>query len=129
MMHDLTAGGSDRLPNVHPGDVLREDYTEALGITAYRLAKDTGLSQTHIGDILRGERSITALTALKLSAYFGTTPEFWLNLQAAFDLEEARLKFGDDLKMIPKHPRTIEVERMMQELETSDPSVREFATV
>ena len=116
----MTTKATDRLPNVHPGDVLREDYLIPLEITAYKLAKATHLSQTHIGDITRGERSVTALTALRLSEYFGTSPQFWLNLQNAYDLEEAQFKFREELASIEKHPRTIEAEREMQTWESGE---------
>lgn len=84
-----TLAGQERLSNVHPGDVLGADFMEPLGLTAYRVAKDIGVRATRIGDLLLRRRAVTADTALRLSRYFGTTPQFWLNLQAAFDLEEA----------------------------------------
>ena len=117
-----------RLANVHPGDVLREDYMIPLGVTAYQLAKATHLSQTHVGDIIRGERGVTALTALRLSAYFGTSPELWLGLQNLYDLESVRDKFADELVSIPKHPRAIETERMIQEWEAEESSKKELVT-
>lgn len=92
-----------KLENIHPGDVLREDFLAEMNITPYRLAKDTGLSQTHIGDILRGERSVTAATALRLAAYFGTSAQFWLNLQNAFDIEQAQSKLSNELAQIPNY--------------------------
>lgn len=76
----------DRLPEITPGDILREELLEPLGITPYRLAKDIGVPQTRIEGILDGKRAITPDTALRLGRYFGTTPQFWLNLQADFDL-------------------------------------------
>jgi antitoxin HigA-1 len=97
--------GVVRLPNIHPGDVLREDFLGPMGISAYRLAKDTGMSQTQVGEILRGARSVTAATALRLSAYFGTSAKLWLNLQAAYDLEEVTEKIKDELAAIPPAPR------------------------
>ena len=78
----------DKLKNVHPGEVLKEEFLDPLGITAYRLAKDTGLPQTRVSQILKGARRVTADTALRLSKYFGNTPKFWLGLQDDFDLEE-----------------------------------------
>jgi exodeoxyribonuclease-3 len=74
---------------ITPGEVLREEFLEPLGITAYRLAQEIHVQQTRVGEILAGRRAITADTALRLAAYFGTTPEFWLNLQARHDLELA----------------------------------------
>jgi antitoxin HigA-1 len=84
----------DILPNIHPGDVLRLDFLEPMGISAYRLARDIGVQQTRITQLLRGTRSITVDTALRLGRYFGTTPELWLNLQSRHDLEEARIRDG-----------------------------------
>jgi antitoxin HigA-1 len=81
----------ERLPNIHPGDVLREEFLEPLGMTAYRLSKEIGVPQTRISEILHGRRSITADTALRLAKHFQTTPHFWMNLQTAYDLEEAEL--------------------------------------
>jgi antitoxin HigA-1 len=78
----------ERLNNIHPGEILLEDFLKPMGITAYRLARDIGVQQTRISQILRGERAITLDTAIRLARYFGTTPRLWLNLQMAWDLEE-----------------------------------------
>jgi len=88
------------LKNIHPGEVLKEEFLVPLRISAYRLAKETTLSQTRIGQIIRGKRSISAETALKLGKFFGISPEFWLNLQILYDLEEARREFSRDIKSI-----------------------------
>ncbi len=88
------------LKNIHPGEVLKEEFLDPMGISAYRLARETGLSQTRIGQIVRCSRGITAETALKFGKFFGISPEFWLNLQTLYDLEEARRKFSRDLKSI-----------------------------
>ena len=74
--------------NVHPGEILNEEFLKPMNITAYRLSKDTEIPQTRISQILKGKRSITADTALRLSLYFGTSPKFWLGLQDDFDIEE-----------------------------------------
>lgn len=79
----------EKLPNIHPGEVLQEEFLAPLEITAYRLAKDTSIPQTRISEILKGKRRITADTALRLSYYFGNSPKFWLGLQDDYDLEEA----------------------------------------
>jgi addiction module HigA family antidote len=79
-----------RLRNIHPGEVLREEFLLPLGISAYRLSKDIGIPQTRISEILRGNRRITADTALRLSLYLGNSPKFWLGLQNDFDLEEEK---------------------------------------
>ena len=73
------------LKNIHPGEVLKEEFLEPMGISVYRLAKETGLSQTRIGQIIKGERSITAETAVKLGKFFSVPAEFWMNLQTLYD--------------------------------------------
>ena len=88
------------LPNIHPGEILRLDFLEPLGITPYRLAKDIGVQQTRISGILRGERSITPDTALRLGRYFNTSAELWLNLQMRYDMEELRLSKPQDYEQI-----------------------------
>lgn len=77
-----------KLANVHPGEVLKEEFLLPLGVSAYRLSKETGIPQTRISQIIKGNRRITADTALRLSSYFGTTPKFWLGLQNDFDIEK-----------------------------------------
>ena len=77
-----------RLNNIHPGEVLSEEFLKPLSISAYRLSKDIGIPQTRISAILKGRRRITADTALRLSKYFGNSAKFWLGLQDDFDLEE-----------------------------------------
>jgi addiction module HigA family antidote len=78
----------ERLENVHPGEILSEEFLIPLNISAYRLSKDTEIPQTRISQILKGKRSVTADTALRLSLYFGTSPKFWLGLQDDYDIEE-----------------------------------------
>lgn len=90
----------NRLNNIHPGEVLQEEFLTPFGMTAYRLAKSIDVPQTRIGDIISGKRSITADTALRLSKFFGTTPDFWLNLQAAYDLEDEKGKLQEKLTAI-----------------------------
>ena len=75
---------------LHPGEILRDEFLEPHGVTQYRLAKELGIHETRVSDIVLGKRSITADTALRLAAFFETSPEFWLNLQTAYDLEEER---------------------------------------
>ena len=77
-----------RLNNIHPGEVLSEEFLKPLSISAYRLSKDIRIPQTRISAILKGKRRITADTALRLSKYFGNSAKFWLGLQDDFDLEE-----------------------------------------
>ena len=73
-------------PTEHAGAILREEYLEPLGITAYQLSKATGMSQTRVGEILRGTRAITADAAVRLAVALGTTAEFWVGLQADYEL-------------------------------------------
>jgi antitoxin HigA-1 len=81
---------TDRLPNIHPGEILRLEFLEPLDITPYRLSKDINVAQTRISEILAEKRSITADTALRLSRYFGNSAQFWLNLQTQYDLRQAQ---------------------------------------
>lgn len=93
----------ERLSNIHPGEILKEEFLIPLGLSAYRLAKDLGIPQTRISDILLERRRITADTALRLSRYLGTSPNFWLNLQNAYDLKEQEKSLKDELANIPRH--------------------------
>ena len=77
-----------KLKNIHPGEVLSEEFLIPFGISAYKLAKDISIPQTRVSEILKGNRRITADTALRLSKYFGNSAKFWLGLQDDFDLEE-----------------------------------------
>jgi addiction module HigA family antidote len=77
----------EKLPNVHPGEILQKEFLIPLNITAYKLAKETNIPQTRISEILKGNRRITADTALRLSQFFGNSAKFWLGLQDDFDLE------------------------------------------
>lgn len=88
------------LPHLHPGEVLREEYLGPLGLTPYALAKACRVPRTRIERIVREEIGITADTALRLGRYFNTTPQFWLNLQADYDLRTAQAKIGPDLDAI-----------------------------
>jgi addiction module HigA family antidote len=85
------------LPPIHPGEQLREEFMKPLRLTAYRLAKDTGVPVTRIQAIIAEKRGITGDTALRLARYFRTTPEFWLNMQRDYELEMAEEALGDRL--------------------------------
>jgi addiction module HigA family antidote len=74
--------------NIHPGEILSEEFLKPMGVSAYRLAKETNIPQTRISEIIKGRRRITADTALRFSKFFGTSPKFWLGLQDDFDLEK-----------------------------------------
>lgn len=77
-----------KLKNVHPGEILQEEFLIPLELSAYKLSKDIGIPQTRVSAILKGNRRITADTALRLSKYFGNSAKFWLGLQDDFDIEE-----------------------------------------
>lgn len=77
-----------KLRNIHPGEILQEEFLIPLKISAYRLSKDIGIPQTRISEIIKGNRRITAYTALRLSKYFGNSAKFWLGIQNDFDIEE-----------------------------------------
>ena len=78
----------DRLPNIHPGEILREEFLTPMGISQYRLAKEIAVPEPRISAICNGKRAITADTAVRLSRFFGTSAGFWLGLQADYDTEE-----------------------------------------
>ena len=85
---------------LHPGEILRRDFLEGLGVSQYRLAVDIEVPPRRINEIVRGLRGVSADTALRLARYFRTTPQFWLNLQTRFDIEEAEERLGARLKRI-----------------------------
>jgi antitoxin HigA-1 len=91
----------NRIPNIHPGEILRLEFLEPLDITPYRLSKDIGVAQTRISEILAEKRSITADTALRLSRYFGNSAQFWLNLQTQYDLRQAQEENAEIYSHIP----------------------------
>jgi len=90
----------EKLKNIHPGEILNEEFLLPLNISAYRLAKETFIPQTRVSEILKGNRRITADTALRLSKYFGNSPKFWLGLQNDFDLEEEGIQKENELNNI-----------------------------
>jgi antitoxin HigA-1 len=89
-----------KLKNIHPGEVLLEEFLVPFEISAYKLAKDIGIPQTRVSEILKGNRRITADTALRLSKYFGNSAKFWLGLQDDFDLEEEKKAKGSSINAI-----------------------------
>jgi len=84
----------EKLPPIHPGEILMEDFMKPLGLSSYRVAKDIGVPALRISQIVRGQRSITADTAMRLARYFGTSAGIWLRLQARYDLEIAEAKMA-----------------------------------
>ncbi|MHB1484490.1 MAG: HigA family addiction module antitoxin [Saccharofermentanales bacterium] len=93
----------NRIKNIHPGEILKIEFLDALGISAYRLSKELNIPQTRISQIIKLKRRITADTALRLAVYFGTTAQFWLGLQDDFDIEEEKFRIENDLKSIKKY--------------------------
>ena len=87
-----------KLPPVHPGEILLLEFLEPLGVSQYRLAKDINVPPRRINEIVKGTRSITANTALRLARYFETTERFWLNLQSHYNLETERDRLGVSLQ-------------------------------
>ena len=81
---------NDRLPPIHPGEILREEFLSPQGMASHELAMALGAPATRIDDIVHEKRGITADTALRLSRYFGTTPKFWMNMQSSWELEVAQ---------------------------------------
>ena len=80
----------ERLENIHPGEILIEEFLKPMQISAYKLSKEIDIPQTRISQIIKGNRRITADTALRLSSYFGNTAKFWLGLQDDYDIEDER---------------------------------------
>jgi addiction module HigA family antidote len=113
----ITTEGTMRqsLAPLHPGEILNEEFMQPLGITQYRLAKETDVPARRINEIVQGQRAITADTALRLAKFFGTSEMFWLNLQARYDLDVQRAKLG---------PRLTSVRSLAQLRRTAPPNSR-----
>ena len=92
-----------KLPPIHPGEILNEEFLLRLNITQYRLAKEIGVDARRIHSIVRGERAITAETALLLSRFFGNSAEFWMGLQCQYDLEITQDRLSQKLSMVTVH--------------------------
>ena len=91
----------EKLPNIHPGEILLEEFLIPMAISQYKLAKDLMIPQTRVSEIVKRKRRITADTALRLSKYFGTSARFWLGLQDDYDLEESGNLLAKELSIIP----------------------------
>jgi addiction module HigA family antidote len=89
---------SKKLPNIHPGEILAEEFLQPLGLSQNALARALGVPPRRINEIVLGKRVITADTALRLARYFGNSPDFWMALQASSDLEEAQMALGTFLQ-------------------------------
>ncbi len=90
----------ERIPSITPGEILLEEFLNVMNISAYRLAKDTNVPATRISQILKGNRKITADTALRFSRYFGNSADFWLGIQDEFDLRQEKRKIAHELVKI-----------------------------
>lgn len=90
----------EKLKNIHPGEILQEEFLIPMEVSAYRLAKETFLPQTRISEIIKGNRRITADTAIRFAKFFGTSAKFWLGLQDDYDLEEENNQKGQEFKNI-----------------------------
>ncbi|WP_010177361.1 HigA family addiction module antitoxin [Aquimarina agarilytica] len=91
--------------NVHPGEMLREDFLKPMGITAYKLAKSIGVSDSRVGKIVREEMGISGEMALRLSKFFGNSPEFWSNLQSFYEIRKAQIEKEDDINKIQPYTK------------------------
>lgn len=89
-----------KLKNIHPGEILNEEFLIPLNISAYRLSKDTNIPQTRVSAIIKGNRRVTVDTALRLAKFFGNTAKFWLGLQDDFDIEEENIRLKNKLNSI-----------------------------
>ena len=92
----------EKLKNIHPGEILLEEFMKPNMVSAYRLSKSLGIPQTRISQIIKGKRRITADTAIRLSSFFGNSAKFWLGLQNDYDLEEEQNAHADIFLQIPK---------------------------
>jgi addiction module HigA family antidote len=90
----------ERIPTITPGEILSEEFLIPFNLTAYRLAKETNISATRIGEIINGKRKITVDTALRFSTFFGNSPEFWIGIQNEYDIREEKQKLSEELKAI-----------------------------
>ena len=95
----------EKLNNIHPGEILKEEFLLPMGISAYRLSKDLDIPQTRISQIIKGKRRITADTALRLASYFGNSAKFWLGLQDDYDIEEEKSMYNDIFLRISKNKK------------------------
>lgn len=90
----------DKIEPIHPGEILIEDFLIPMNISAYKLAKAIFIDQTRISEIIKGKRSITIDTALRFAKFFGTTPEFWINIQTQYDMEKKKEELAQELMKI-----------------------------
>lgn len=93
---------------IHPGEILEEEFLKPMNVSAYRLSKEIGVQQTRISQIIKEKRSITADTAIRLAKFFGTTEEFWMNLQREYDLRVAHSEKEDEFEKIKQYQLSME---------------------
>ncbi len=93
----------EKLRNIHPGEILLQEFLIPMGISAYRLSLDIGIPQTRISEIIKGKRRITADTAIRLSKYFGNSVKFWLGLQNDYDIEEELISKANEFNAIKRN--------------------------
>ena len=93
--------------NIHPGEILREEFLKPMGISVYQLARQIHLTRSRVNDIVLERRAVTADTALRLARFFGTTPQFWMNMQASYELRKAENEFGAKLSSIEPIARRV----------------------
>lgn len=94
---------NEKIPPIHPGEILKEEFLDEMNISQYRLAKEINVPPRRINEIIHKKRSITANTALRLGRYFGMSPKFWINLQSHYDLEIEMDKLGSKLDQEVKY--------------------------
>ena len=102
-MTRAVTGSVAKLPPIHPGEILKEEFLVPLGVTQYRLAQGIGVDARRINAIIHGQRAITAETALLFSRFFGNSAEFWMGLQSQYDLEKEQDRLADRLSRVPEH--------------------------
>ena len=103
-----------KLSPIHPGEILQEEFLAPLGMSQYRLAKDTSVPPRRINEIVRGTRAVSADTALRLARYFGTSERFWFNLQSRYDLEVEKDRLGNRLDRevnLPAYSSTVKAQK------------------
>ena len=105
----------DKIPPIHPGEILLEEFLQPLNLSQYRLAKDISVPPRRTNEIVHGKRAITADTALRLARYFETTDRFWINLQTRYDLEVEKDRLGERLE--------VEVQILNRSAQTSEPAL------
>ena len=93
----------EKLMNVHPGEMLREDFMQPMGLSAYKLAKSLNISQARLGKIIREEMGISGEMALRLSKFFGNSPEFWSNLQSFYEIRKAQIEKWEEIDKIQSY--------------------------